>query len=386
MFSVISQAQSRLGTTTHRSATLQLELGQRRNSRTGSRQILQGRGGATGRAALGVTQKPIPWSQGMIFLMRSPLPRSRAVPQWCGSTRGQRGEDAAACKGVGRAGESIPEGSPGWAGKAAWLPHGHCSFRERDAAYPASLSAGRGGLPAPLRAHAPGGLRSFERSRCPAAPTPGPQRGGSTVPAASRGASLTQPRSPPLPPPFRVPRHSQGAPRHPLRMAAGMGRGPEAPTPRRATGKSEQLLLGASRGDAGEPRRAGGTDPATAARLPAPPPPAGRRLPWRRINTIPWDRAQREPPARRGPHPPPMGNPVPPPPAATARPPPRSNVSPDGLSWPGDARPPPSVTAPGPCDGTRRGHAPWGPPCEVPAATSAPPMQAKLHPVKLSPL
>lgn len=128
--------------------------------------------------------------------------------------------------------------------------------------------------------------------------------------------------------------------------------------------------------------------------LPARPPPAGRRLPWRRINTIPRDGAPREPPARRGPHPPPMGNPVPPPPAATARPPPRSDVSPDGLSCPGGARPPPSVTAVGHRPGTRtravcrprRGRAPWGPPCAVPAATSAPPVQAKLHPFKLSPL
>lgn len=77
----ISQAQSRLGTTAHGSATLQLEPGQRRKSGTGSRQILQGQGGATGRAALGVTQKPIPWSQGTIFPTQAALPRFRAVPQ-----------------------------------------------------------------------------------------------------------------------------------------------------------------------------------------------------------------------------------------------------------------------------------------------------------------
>lgn len=185
MFTVINWAQSRLGTTTHGSSPLQLELGQRRSSGKGSRQILQGQGGATGRAALGVTQNPIAWWQGMLFLMQSPLPRFRAASQWCGSTRGRRGEDAAACKGGGRAGKRIPEGSPGWAGEAAWLPHGHCSFRERDAAYPASLSAGRGGLPALLRAPAPGGLRSFERSRCFAALIPGPQRGRSTEPPPS---------------------------------------------------------------------------------------------------------------------------------------------------------------------------------------------------------
>lgn len=147
-----------------------------------------------------------------------------------------------------------PEGNPRWAGEAAWLPHGHCSFRERDAAYPVSLSAGWGGLPAPLRALPPGGLRSFERSRCFAVLTPWPQRGRSTVPAASRGASLTQPRTSPLPPPFRVPRESRGAPGHPLRIAAGLGRGPEARPPCRAAGKSEQLLPGASRGDAGSPQ------------------------------------------------------------------------------------------------------------------------------------
>lgn len=53
-------------------------------------------------------------------------------------------------------------------------------------------------------------------------------------------------------------------------------------------------------------------------------------------------------------------------------------------------RSPPAVTArapaPGPCAHTRRGRAPWGPPCAGTAATSAPPVQAKLHPFKLSPL
>ncbi|XP_059700405.1 uncharacterized protein LOC132326348 [Haemorhous mexicanus] len=262
---LVNRVQSRPGTTTRGSSPLPLELCQRRDSGTGSRQILPGQGGATGRLALGVTQKPIAWSQGMIFLMQSPLPRFRAVAQWCGSTRGQRGEDAAACKGVGRAGERIPEGSPGWAGEAAWLPHGHCSFRERDAAYPAPLSAGRGGLPAPLRAPSPGGLRSFERSRCFAALLPGPQRGRSTVPRPSRQART---------PPFRVPRDSQAAPGHRLRIAAGMGRGPEGCPPRRAAsqGRSSRALPGAM---GGAPQR-WRDRPRHRSPLPAPPPPAGR--------------------------------------------------------------------------------------------------------------
>lgn len=348
---------------------------------------LQGRGGATGRAALGVTQKPIPCSQGMVFLMRSPLPRSRAAPQWCGSTRGQRREDAAACKGVGRAGKSIPEGSLGWAGEAAWLPHGHCSFRERDAAYPASLSAGWGGLPAPLRAPAPGGLRSFERSRCFAALTPRPQRGRSTVAAVSRGASLTQPRTPPLPPPFRVLSEWRGAPRHPLRIAAGMGRGSEARPPRRATGKSEQLLPGASRGDRRSPQgrrdRPRHRRPATCS-----PSPSGSEVAVATDQHHPRGQGSagaigtaRSSLASHGEPRPVPSRPLP----RQQRGRPRAAMS---------ARPPPSVTAighrtgtaPRLCAETRRGRAPWGPPCAVPAATSAPPVQAKLHPFKLRPL
>ncbi|XP_062370342.1 basic proline-rich protein-like [Cinclus cinclus] len=113
-------------------------------------------------------------------------------------------------------------------------------------------------------------------------------------------------------------------------------------------------------GRRGEPRRDGGTDPATAARylrpLPqragrcrgdgsTPSPGTGLRGGHRHgtvLTRLPWGTPFRS---------------VPPPPAAAARPPPLSDVSPDGLSCPGGARPPPSVTArapaPGPCAQSR---------------------------------
>ncbi|XP_058687120.1 basic salivary proline-rich protein 1-like [Poecile atricapillus] len=378
----------------------QLELGQRRNSRTRSRQILQGQGGATGRAALGVTQKPILWSQGMIFLPQSPLPHSRAVSPTMVQlhTRAARG---GRCRRQGRVSsrQTHPGGKPrlGWrSGLASARPLFFPGTGRRVSRVPVRR-AGRAPR-SPARSRFPQGFAPLEG---PAA-FPGPQRGKSTVSPPSRGASLTQPRTSPLLPPFRVPRGSQGAPGQRLRIAGGIGRGPEARPPGRAAGKSEQLLPGFSRGDGGSPAGMAG---------PTPPPPPATCFPSPSGSEVAVATDQHHPPgqgssgaagtARSAPasH----GDPRPAPPAAAARPPPRSDVSPDGLSCPGGARPPPSATAIGhrhrpppsataighrhrpPPSATARAPAP-GPPCAVPAATSASPVQAKLHPFKLNPL
>lgn len=378
MFTVISQAQSRLGTTTHGSATLQLEPGESRKSGTGSRQNLQGQGGATGRAALGVTQKPIPWSQGMIFPTQPALPRFRAVPQWCGSTRGQRGEDAAAARAeVEQASASRREAPAGLE-----KPPGF-----RTAIVLSGNGTPRSRVPVRRAGRAP---RAFARPRSGiasllgkvplfAALTAGPQRGRSSVPPPSRGAPLAPARTPPLPPPLRVPRDSRGASGHRLRIAAGMGREPEAHPSQGSRGER------AAPGPQGSPQ--GWRDrPRHRRPLPAPPPPAGRRLPWRRINSTPRDRL-------RGSH----GHGA----VLTAshgepRPAPSRGDSAAALAQRRQPRRAflPRQRPPAP-PGTAIGHRPRapapeprsvGPPCAVPAATSAPPVQAKLHPVKLSPL
>lgn len=165
------------------------------------------------------------------------------------AARGGRGRG----KGGGRAGQRIPEGSPGWAGEAAWLPHGHCSFRERDAAIPRPCPSGGASSP---RLCAPPLRDRF-------APFKGPAVCGS-----DRRASTGQELPCLLPPeglrshqpPLRVPRDSQGAPGHRLRIAAGTGRGPAAHP---SQGSREER---AAPGPQGEPGRDGGTDPAIAAR------------------------------------------------------------------------------------------------------------------------
>lgn len=166
-----------------------------------------------------------------------------------------------------------------------------------------------------------------------------------------------------------------------------MGRGTEARPPRRATGKSEQLLPGASRGDRRSPQgrrdRPRHRRPATCSSSPS-----GSEVAVATDQHHPRGQGSagaigtaRSSLASHGEPRPVPSRPLP----RQQRGRPRAATS---------ARPPPSVTAighrtgtaPRLCAETRRGRAPWGPPCAVPAATSAPPVQAKLHPFKLSPL
>lgn len=265
------------------------------------------------------------------------------------AARGGRGRG----KGGGRAGQRIPEGSPGWAGEAAWLPHGHCSFRERDAAIPRPCPSGGASSP---RLCAPPLRDRF-------APFKGPAVCGSDRRASTgqelRASSLPRgsARTSSLPAPPAASPCPQGLAGSPGTSPQDRGRDGEGTSGAPLSGQPGGA---SSSGATGGARQGWWDRPRHRRPLPAPPPPAGRRLPWRRINSIPRDRAPREPRARRGPHRLPRGTPSRPLPRRQRGRPRAATSAPTGFPAPAaPARPTghrPRAPAPGPCAQTRRGR------------------------------